>query len=508
MIMKRILILWVLLSAMVMVSRAENWKSVKLTSKVENVQPMTGLVLWPDEAEDRYEKYGRSHALEFSYVPPCKVVKNGTEGGAIEYDWSYLDNILEGIKSRNHQAVIRFFYEYPGEKMVDNVRGTSGVPAYIKALPGYSEMYRKVAGDGETYYADWSNAELQRFTKVFFADFAERYAHDPRLAFVEVGFGHWSEYHIYDDNDESNAFLQFGRNFPTKEYQKDFFIHLSNVMQSIPWAVSIDAADDTYTPFVGDAELMGLSFGVFDDSFMHKDHEIGSKDGYNERNWMAMNIERWKTGVCGGEISYYKDSDQKNFLNPGGMYNHTWEEQASKYHITFMIANDAPGASTTKYPHNTPERFKEGSMATGYHFEVTDCRTNGIDKTVITVKNTGIAPIYRDAFFAINGVRATETLAGLLPGDVLTLTIPAPLGVDADGFAVAAPVIVSDYILDTQKIEYDSDTSVGIDNVMLDNSSASARNGHNGAFNTMGMRVNAECYRGIVIRNGKKEMVR
>lgn len=478
---------------------AEDWTHVRLSSKVQNVQPMTGLVLWPDEAEDRFDTYGLSHSLEYSYVPPCKVVTNGTVGGDIVYDWSYLDNLLNGIKSRNHQAIIRFFYEYPGEKMVDNVRGTTGVPAYIKAQPGYNEMYRKVAGDGETYYADWSNAELMRFTKQFYTDFAQRYAHDPRIAFVEVGFGHWSEYHIYDDNDEQNAFLQFGRNFPSKNYQKEFFLHLATVMGGIPWAVSIDAADVAYTPFVGDNELMALKFGLFDDSFMHKDHEIGTNDGYNERNWQAMNINRWQDGVCGGEISYYKDSDQKNFLNPAGMYNHTWEEQAAKYHITFMIANDAPGASTTKYPHNTPQRFKEGSMATGYHFMVTECKTNGIDKTEITVTNTGVAPLYRDAFFSINGRRSTESLAGLLPQQSKKISIPAATSINADGVAVIAPVIVSDYILDTQSIEYDADTATGITSVDEDVKSVSTQ-----SFNVIGMRINANDYHGIVIRSGKK----
>lgn len=447
--------------------KAETWMPVRLTSKVEHVQPMTGLVLWPDEAEDRYATYGTSHALEFSYVAPCKVVKDGKPGESIVYDWSYLDAILDAVASRKHQAVIRFFYEYPGEKMVDDVRGTSGVPAYIKNLPDYHEMYRKVEGDGETWYADWSHPELQRFTKVFYSDLAARYHHDARIAFVEVGFGHWSEYHIYDGSDESNAFLQFGRNFPSKAYQKEFFLHLDSVMQGLPWAVSIDAADAAYTPFVGDAELMGLTFGLFDDSFMHQGHEVTTKDGYNERNWIAMGLDRWQSGVCGGEISYYKDSDQKNFLNPDGMYGHTWEEQAAKYHISFMIANDAPRASVTKYPHNTPERFKEGSMATGYHFAVTACRTNGIDKTELTVTNTGVAPLYRDAFFAIGGVRAAESLAALLPGQSLVTTVPVALSVDATGAPTMQPVIVSDYILDTQAIEYDALTTSDVSAVKI-----------------------------------------
>lgn len=472
-------------------STATEWKDVCLKSKVCDVQPMTGLVLWPDLAEDKYEAYGKSHALEYSYIAPCKVVTGCSEDGTVQYDWTYLDNILDGIKARNHQAILRFFYVYPGEKMVDDKKGTTAVPAYIKALPDYHETYKKVAGDGETYYADWSNSELKRFTKQFFTDFAARYGNDPRIAFMEVGFGHWAEYHIYDDN---GVDLQFGKNFPTKEYQKEFFQHLTQVLP-IPWAISIDASDSFYSPFTQDEEMMAMPFGLFDDSFMHKDHEIGSKDGYNEECWNKMGANRWETGVCGGEISYYKSSDQKNFTNPAGMYGHTWEEQAAKYHISFMIANDNPGG---KNSYNTPTRFKECSMATGYHFEVTACQTDG-QETKITVTNKGVAPLYRDAFFAIGSSRSGETLRGLLPGNSLNITIPVALDCEADGSPKTLPTIACDYILDTQKIEYDSNLVPASITAATHGKATSAAP----CYNLNGIKVPADS-KGFMIRNGKK----
>ena len=79
--------------------------------------------------------------------------------------------------------------------MVDGVAGSTAVPQYIKDMEDYNETYNKNAGgDGPTYYADWTNAELQWFTKQFYTDFSERYNNDPRIGFVELGFGHWSEY--------------------------------------------------------------------------------------------------------------------------------------------------------------------------------------------------------------------------------------------------------------------------------------------------------------------------
>ena len=53
-------------------------------------------------------------------------------------------------------------------------------------------------------------------------------------------------------------------------------------------------------------------------------------------------------------------------------------------------------------------------------------------------------------------MRSNESLRGLLPGENLEVTIPAPLVSGADGVLLQQPVIVSDYILATQHIEYDS----------------------------------------------------
>lgn len=421
---------------------AQSWQSVAMSRQVTHPQPMTGLVLWPEEAANRDATYGKSIQLEFSYCLPCKVVTGCDGDGTIRYDWSSFDHLLDDVASRGHQLVARFRYEYPSGTDVDGKKGTTAVPNYIKQRDDYHETYSSnPGGDGPTYYADWSCYELKRFTLQFYSDFFARYAHDPRLAFLEVGFGHWSEYHIYGTS------LQPGVNFPSKEFQREFFLHLSTVCDGTPWLVSIDAADDEYSPVVDDDEMMALNFGLFDDSFMHKDHEIGSKDGYNEEYWNDIGQgTRWQTGVCGGEISYYKDSDQKNFLNPAGMYGHTWEEQAAKYHITFMIANDAPGST-----YGTAARFREASMATGYHFVVKECQTDGTS-TRLLVANTGIAPIYRDAHFAIGDVRSSASLAGLLPGDECWMEIAAPL---TDSSLLA---IVSDHILPSQEIEFEANT--------------------------------------------------
>lgn len=408
----------------------DSFAPVAIQGKVNAVQPSTGLVLWSENASNRHAAYGKTISLEYAYCLPCKVV-TGKDKDVIRYDWSSFNSWLKEVASRGHQAVVRFRYEYPGERSVDGNPGTTAVPAYIKALPGYQETFYENE-DGPTWYADWTNAELQWFTKQFYADFNAMYKNDPRIAFVEVGFGHWSEYHIYGTP------LRPGVNFPSAAYQKEFLSYLAGVLE-IPWLISIDAADSS--PVVGDASLMALTFGLFDDSFMHKEHE----GDYNENCWKAIGKgTRWQTGACGGEISYYTSADQKNFLNPAGMYGVTWEQASAKYHISFMIANDAPGGQ-----YGSAERFKEASMACGYHFALTGLYANG-SQTAACVTNAGIAPIYRDAFLAVDGVRSDTSLKGLLPGDTLLVYVNKV----TNGHDVT---IESDYILPTQTIQFDAD---------------------------------------------------
>ncbi|MCQ2208129.1 MAG: DUF4832 domain-containing protein, partial [Paludibacteraceae bacterium] len=172
-----------------------------------------------------------------------------------------------------------------------------------------------------------------------------------------------------------------------------------------------------------------------------------------------------------------------------------WEEQAAKYHITFMIANDNPSG---KNSYNNSTRFKECSMATGYHFVVTSCQTDGTE-TKITVKNIGVAPLYRDAYFAIGSVRSEESLRGLLPGESIDISIPAALEYDTNGQATTNPAIISDYILDTQTIEYDYEGTA----THLQKIEQSSHTNNSQRYNILGKKV-TDNYRGVVIYKGGK----
>ena len=300
------------------------------------------------------------------------------------YDWSKVDNLLDEIASRKHQAILRFRFTYVGKK--------TSVPDYIKNLSDYEEIEGTSEGK-KTWFPDWRHKELQDFTLDFYQKFAERYDNDPRLAFVQVGFGLWAEYHIYD-----GPFI-LGRTFPGKEFQEKFFYKLQNSFTHTPWSISIDAADDTYSPFDETPDLLKIHFGNFDDSFMSEDH-----GDYNEESWNFFDKDdRYRYSPAGGEFSYYSDFDQEHVLDlPNGSYGKPYEEFAKKFKITYIIGNDQPD-------YQPMSRIKDAGMASGYRFKIQSFKISN-SKSKIIIKNVGVAPIYYDAYPTVNGIQDQRNL--------------------------------------------------------------------------------------------------
>ena len=356
-------------------------------SNFTNVQPMTGIVVW----DGNPNVSSGAHTLEYSYMLFDDIV---SEKG--EYDWTVVENKLNDIASRNHQAILRFRYTYVGQ--------LTTVPKYIKDLPDYHETKGFSEGK-ETWFPDWSNQELKDFTLEFYKKFADKYDTDNRLAFLQVGFGLWGEYHIYDGP------FELGKTFPSKEYQTVFLKKMESLFPNLHWSISIDVEDGNVTPFRDNPALLNLSFGLFDDSFMGEEHAR-----VNEQRFKFLGFEsRYINNPIGGEFNYYTNYDQEHVLSPNGAHGESYESFASRFHVTYMIGN-------AQYKYHTLERIKEASLHTGYKFEVIKLEKSE-NKTILTVKNIGTAPIYYDAYFSINGNKSNESLKALIPNQEKVFTI-------------------------------------------------------------------------------------
>ena len=134
---------------------------------------MTGIVFWSDSPNAA--KHHDSISLEYRYCGYDEVV---TANG--KYDFTKLDDILDEIAGRNHQAILRFYFCYVGRKTT--------VPDFIRTRSDYHETVGKSEGE-KTYFCDWSNTTLQDFTLDFYSRLAKRYDNDPRVAFLQTGFG-------------------------------------------------------------------------------------------------------------------------------------------------------------------------------------------------------------------------------------------------------------------------------------------------------------------------------
>lgn len=385
---------------------SDEFESLPLKSKITHVQPMTGIVLW----EELDNKDTDAIQMEYSYMRYNDVVK---EKGV--YNWSVVEQKLNSAASRSHQMILRFWDTYPGKE--------STVPDYIKVLPEYNNIIAK-SEKRDTGFPDWSNKEYQRFILEFYKKFAEKYDKDSRLAFLEVGFGLWSEYHIYDPEEI------LGVNFPSKEFQAKYFKHLAKIFIDTPWMISQDAQLDSRTPFASQPELLDLKFGIFDDTF-----HLAWKPSYNLEGWQFFGLERFKKSPMGGEITF-RERERSDYVDEN------WENEARNFGITFMICEQWLRWITI-------DRVREHSMVCGYKFKITEFKTNSTT-SLVTVENTGVAPIYYDAYITMNKVRSTKSLKYLQPGESAQYIVNS-------GGSNPELTIECDRLVPGQKIEFDAD---------------------------------------------------
>jgi len=168
---------------------------------------------------------------------------------------------------------------------------------------------------------------------------------------------------------------------------------------------------------------------------MHKNHA-----GYNTTCWNFFDRDRYKITPAGGEFSYYSDYDQEHVLDyPDGPYGKPYEVFARDFHITYIMGNDQPG-------YQTMQRIKEASMASGYRFKIVRLRTS-TDSSVFEILNYGVAPIYYDAYIAVDGVRSAQSLKLLSPGDTLTCSVSA--GAEDGDISIEC-----DKLLESQSIQF------------------------------------------------------
>ena len=95
------------------------WTQLKSRPSSPPSNPSRFFPFAPDDGSELPAAEGSlPYTMEWTYFPVSDVV---TAKGV--YDWSKVDKMLDAIASRGHQAVFRFYLDYPTRK--------SGVPQYL-----------------------------------------------------------------------------------------------------------------------------------------------------------------------------------------------------------------------------------------------------------------------------------------------------------------------------------------------------------------------------------------
>jgi hypothetical protein len=365
--------------------------------------PLKGLVPYEQDVRALFP-----HSLEFNYLPYSALVK-----GYDEFDWKPLDEMLDRMASRGHQAVLRIFLEYPKRKDVipeflikDGLKVTKWL---------YTETHPLPHAPIET--PDYENANLRKSMKNFIAAFGKKYDRDPRIGFVTAGLlGAWGEWHNYQRNEL----------FASKTVQAEVMDAYEAAFKNTPVLMRYPVGEKNHDKAPNDRRKLGYH----DDSFAWATLDTGKKND----SWFYMAalkaagpsaLDKWKTQPIGGEIrpeawSVVFDD------NPGNPQIQNFRKCVETTHATWLMDS----GMFKKQPADRVRRAEEQVRRMGYEFHAptVSIGTAKDDRISVTleIENRGVAPFYRDwpaEWALLQGDKVEKTFVGtgkltdLLPGD-------------------------------------------------------------------------------------------
>jgi hypothetical protein len=126
-------------------------------------------------------------SLEFYYIGLDSVMLGNPEkvGAAKAFNWTFIEDVLNGSASRFCHAVIRFFIHFPGQVL--------RIPQYL--VDSGVEIVRFNKTRLSPYYGDPKLVEAMR---QFITALGNKYDGDRRLACIQLGLlGYWGEWHTF-----------------------------------------------------------------------------------------------------------------------------------------------------------------------------------------------------------------------------------------------------------------------------------------------------------------------
>ncbi len=377
---------------------------------------------------------GFPHSLEFNYLPLAAVMT-----GPTNFNWTPLEQLLDGIAARHCQSIFRVYLEYP--------RKPTGVPAYLVAaglkMRAWTNTNTQPLPPALDHTPDYEDPRLRAALTNFITALGARYDGDPRIGFITAGLlGTWGEWHCHPHTDW----------FASKTVQTEVMSAYEAAFRRTPVLLRYPAGDRD----AAHAANAGRNMGYHDDSFAWATLETGRKqDGWFYlaalRQAGPAALDRWRTAPIGGEIR--PELWPCLWTTAGCSEGQDFARSVRETHATWLMD------SSTSRPLKPEERERAiaAVRSLGYELQVTQTATewNGRRLNVsVTITNHGVAPFYADwpvrlmavrpegqeaeakLPFALNQLLPATTqtqavtldLAKLPPGEIqLLLGIPNPL---------------------------------------------------------------------------------
>lgn len=325
------------------------------------------------------------YSMEWLYIPMNDLVAD--DGSFILREG--LEDKLEKIAQRGHQAALRVYLDYPDKNCA--------VPQYVWDMGVKKYEYSEYGGGTSP---DYSDQRLINYLVDFIEEFANQYDGDSRIAYITTGLiGHWGEWHVCteiksamaSDRQKKQIIYAFERNFKH-----------TNILTRYPG-----------TPGSNNGKI-----GFHDDSFTYSTINSDKKYFFYNQLKRSFKTNVWKTQPIGGE---FRPEGQKNFLN-GEVTDdfQDYDECVQKTHCSWLMMTGAFESNLTK---EEIETAKQASAKLGYDFYVSKVQVKrlfGKAYVRVGVENRGVAPIYANPTVYI-GTENAETAANqdinkVLPG--------------------------------------------------------------------------------------------
>ncbi|WP_343045009.1 DUF4832 domain-containing protein [Pseudarthrobacter oxydans] len=314
------------------------------------------------------------HSMEWFYVPVNSVVV-----GPGTYDWASFDSQLNAISARGHQAVFRFYLDYPGK--------ASGIPEYLLASGLATRTYTDHGNGGASVSPNYEDPRLLEALDGFIAALGSRYNGDPRIGFIQMGLlGFWGEWHTYPHDGWASA-----ENWLASPASQQ------RVLKAYTKAFTKTKLQVRYP----DAANSNLNVGYHDDSFAVSTL-AGTGWHFMDKMAQAGATQKWLTQPVGGELRpeiqhcIFDTPMLCPVVESGADNKFTDSVQAT--HASWLLNQHgfSPGYTGQSLSNATAAAQSLGYRFHATSFAITRGTVAGQSDVSVMVSNVGVAPFYYD----------------------------------------------------------------------------------------------------------------